>query len=311
MDVFMAQETQCGIKMKLTKPLNILIKRRAAIGDVIMTTGVVRELKKRYADNADIYVATDCLEVYKNNPHVKSVVPFDAVTDSQFDVVYNLDDAYEYNPGVNYVDSYFYRVFGNSDHMNKEVELFASADDEKIVDAIIKDIEGDYIVVHMRNWHWQAKNISMDVWFDIFVKLFEKKPNLKIVTIGGATDHSVEHPNFIDLRGNGVLNSQQMMLLCDQAQCFVGIDSGPFHCAAASMTKIIALLTHLQPEYILPHRAYVPGYKAVAITTNEECRGCNDRQQHPVRQIVCEKGNYPCVNNFNTEAIAEEILRTL
>jgi ADP-heptose:LPS heptosyltransferase len=297
--------------MKLTKPLNILVKRRGAIGDVIMTTGVVRELKKRYADTADIYVATDCIEVYKNNPHVKAVVPFDGVTDTQFDVIYNLDDAYENNRDIHYVDSYFYRVFGNSDNMNKEVELFASAEDEKIVDAIINDIDGDYIVVHMRNWHWGAKNISMDVWFELFIKLFEEKPELKVITVGGPTDHSVEHPNFIDLRGNGVLNSQQMMLLCDQAQCFIGIDSGPMQCAAASMTKIVALLTHLAPERILPHRAWVMGYKAVGITTNEDCKGCNDRQQMPVRQIVCEKGNYPCTNNFDVQKIADEILATL
>ena len=299
--------------MKLTKTLNILVKRRAAIGDVIMTTGIVRELKRQYKDNADIYVATDCLEVYKNNPHVKAVIPFDGAKDQQFDVVYNLDDAYEYNPGVNYVDSYFYRVFGEAHAtMNKEVELFPTDEDAVFVDKIIADIgKNNYIVVHLRNWHWQAKNISMDVWFDVFIKLFEHDPELKVITIGGPTDHSVDHPNFIDLRGNGVLNSQQMMLLCEQAQCFVGIDSGPMQCAAASLTPIVALLTHLLPERILPHRAYVPGYKSVGINTLEDCKGCNDRQQLPVRQIVCEKGNYPCTNNFDTDKIAEEIIKTL
>ena len=64
---------------RLDKPLNILVKRRGAIGDVIMTTGVVRELKRKYNGDANIYVATDSLEVYKNNPHITSVVPFDAV----------------------------------------------------------------------------------------------------------------------------------------------------------------------------------------------------------------------------------------
>jgi ADP-heptose:LPS heptosyltransferase len=165
-------------------------------------------------------------------------------------------------------------------------------------------------VVHLRNWHWQAKNISMDVWFDVFVKLFEQHPDLKIVTIGGSTDHTVEHPNFVDLRTAG-LNSQQMKLLCDTARCFVGIDSGPFQCAAASDTHLIALLTHLRTERIMPHRKWQLGHNATAIETQEECKGCNDRQQLPVRQIVCEKGNYPCTNNFDTQSIAEAILKTL
>jgi ADP-heptose:LPS heptosyltransferase len=296
--------------MKLAKQMNILVKRRAAIGDVIMTTGVVRELKKRYSKNANIYVATDCLEVYKNNPHVSGVIPFDAAKDGQFDVVYNLDDAYEYDPNIHFVDSYFYRVFGDVS-INKSVELFPDQQDKQVVDKIIADIKGKYIVVHMRNWHWQAKNISMEVWFDLFVKLFEENPDLKIVTIGGPTDHSVEHPNFIDLRGTGVLTSQQMMLLCETAQCFVGIDSGPMQCAAASNTHIVALLTHLRPERIIPDRKWERGYEVSVIETNEDCKGCADRQQLPVRQINCEKGNYPCTNNFDTQAIAEAILKTL
>ena len=108
--------------MKLTKPINILIKRRAAIGDVIMSTGIVRELKRQYKGNANIYVATDCIEVFKNNPHVSGVVPFDAARNEQFDVVYNLDDAYELNPLNHYLDSYFYRAFGRTD-LNQSPEF--------------------------------------------------------------------------------------------------------------------------------------------------------------------------------------------
>jgi ADP-heptose:LPS heptosyltransferase len=299
---------------KLDKPLNILVKRRAAIGDVIMSTGVVRELKRTYKNNANIYVATDCIEVFKNNPHVTGVVPFDAAKNEQFDVVYNLDDAYEANRGIHYVDSYFYRVFGDV-NINRAVELFPDdADQSRVLNLLVKNEllheEGKYIVVHLRNWHWQAKNISLDVWFDVFTKLFEVRDDFKIVTIGGHTDHTVDHPNFVDLR-NEKLTSQQMMLLCDQAQCFVGIDSGPFQCAAASKTQIIALLTHLAPQRISPYRKWLRGLDVTAITTNEDCKGCNDRQQMPVRQIICEKGDYPCVNNFDTQAIADAILRTL
>ena len=162
----------------------------------------------------------------------------------------------------------------------------------------------------MRNWHWAAKNIDLSVWFDVFAKLFEERDDFKIVTIGGHTDHTVDHPNFVDLR-NEKLTSQEMMLLCDDAACFVGIDSGPFQCAAASKTHIVALLTHLNPSRIIPDRKWVQGHEVTAIETSEDCRGCNDRQQMPVRQIVCEKGNYPCTNNFDTQAIADAILNQL
>ena len=50
--------------MKLERPIQILVRRRAALGDVIMSTGVVRELKKKYNNNCEIDVATEVLEVY-------------------------------------------------------------------------------------------------------------------------------------------------------------------------------------------------------------------------------------------------------
>jgi ADP-heptose:LPS heptosyltransferase len=298
---------------KLAKPLNILVKRRAAIGDVIMTTGIVRELNRKYGDNAKIYVATDCIEVYKNNPHIAGTLYVDSVSPDQmavFDVVYNLDDAYEYDPDIHFVDSYFYRVFGDA-NMNKSVELYPAGVDYVSFNKIKQQHSLEkYIVVHMRNWHWQAKNISLDVWFDVFTKLFEERDDFKIVTIGGHTDHTVEHPNFVDLRTAG-LNSQQMKILCDEAACFVGIDSGPFQCAAASNTHIIALLTHLRPERIIPDRKWERGHNTTVIQTEEECRGCADRQQLPVRQINCQHGDYRCTNNFDTQAIADAILKTL
>jgi ADP-heptose:LPS heptosyltransferase len=297
---------------KLTNPLNILVKRTAAIGDVIMATGVVRELKRKYGDNANIWVATDVLEVFKNNPHIKGAIPVKGVVESQFDVVYNLDDSYESNRDINYIDSYFYRVFGEQ-ALNKSVELFPNEDDKLRLLNLQQQYEHKldrYIVVHMRNWHWQAKNIALSVWFDVFVKLFEERDDFSIVTIGGPTDHTLDHPNFVDLR-NSNLTSQQMMLLCDSAKCFVGIDSGPFHCAAASKTHIVALLTHLKTERIIPERKWMKGYDVTAIETLEDCRGCNDRQPLPVRQIACEKGNYPCTTNFDTQAIANAILKTL
>jgi len=219
-----------------------------------------------------------------------------------------LDDAYEINPENHYVDSYFYRVFGHT-NLDRSVELFPSDEDKKNVDSDLKDIGDRFVVFHMRNWHWAAKNISMDVWFEVLAKIFEERDDVKIVTVGGNTDHTVEHPNFVDLRGR--YNSPQLKHLCDHAQCFVGIDSGPFQCAAASSTHIVALLTHLLPERIIPYRKWELGNNCTAISTNEDCTGCNDRQQHPVRQIVCEKGDYPCTTNFDTEAIAQSILRTL
>ena len=288
--------------IKLTRPINILVQRRASIGDVIMTTGVVRELKKRYGSNANIDVATDYAEIYRNNPHIRNVFPVDQLPNvNRWDIFYNLDDAYEANPYTNYIDAYFYRVFGQLGNFDRSVELFDTAAD-------VTEIDGDYIVVHLRNWHWQAKNIDLQVWFEIFAQVFETNPDIKVVCVGGSSDHFIEHPNFIDCRNK---ISQQIKSLCDGARCFVGIDSGPYWCAAASRTHVIGLLTHLLPERIMFERKREYMYNATAVQTLEDCAGCNDRQSRPIRQIVCEKTNFPCTRNFDTTAIADAILKTL
>lgn len=290
--------------MKIKKPVNICVKRRAAIGDVIMTTGVVRELKKLYGNTANITVATDHPSIYKNNPHIVQIAPANADL-SAFDVVYNLDDAYEYNTGSNFIDCYFHRVFGHT-LFDKSVELFATPEDHVAVDKFLTELDSKFIVIHMRNWHWPAKNVSMQVWFDVIAKLFTERTDFNIVCVGGKTDNFVEgHPLIHDAREK--FTDQQLMVLMNHASCFVGIDSAPFWCAAASKTHLIGLLTHLSPDCIMPDR----DAPSTAITTSEDCAGCNEKQQTPVRQIVCSKGNTPCTSNFDTDAMAQVILGTL
>ena len=208
--------------MEQKRKLNILLQRRASIGDVIMTTGVVRELKRKYGDNANIDIATDCLEVYRNNPHIRNIFPVDQIppVNNRYDIYYNLDDAYEYNPYTNYVDNYFYRVFGDKE-CNKEVELFPTEEDKLLVEQDAVSMDMPYVVIHMRNWHWQAKNIELGVWFEIFEKVFTERSDFMFVCVGNKQDHFVEgHPNFFDARDR--YNSQQLKHLCDHANAFVG-----------------------------------------------------------------------------------------
>ena len=290
---------QMGLKLKT----NILLIRRGAIGDVIMTTAAVQEVAQRYHSRID--VCTDHPEVFLNNPYVENVISFDdqyadKLLDS-YQAIFDLDDAYEINPTQNYLASFLNRVgaFG----CNTLPSLYPSEDDHVKVLRLLEGI-GEHIVVHMRNWHWGAKNISMDVWFDIFTKLFEVAPTCTVLVVGSSTDHFIEHPSFVDLRNK--LTLQEMHVLCKESACFVGIDSAPFHVAATSGCFMVGLLTHLRPEVIMP-----AGHKCIGIQTLEDCAGCNDNQTVPVRQVICHKGNFPCTKNFDTQHIADQILAAL
>jgi len=287
--------------LKIEKPLQILVRRRAALGDVIMSTGVVRELKNRY--NCAIDVATEYPNVFDNNPHVRAIYHTNAMPDcNNYDLYINLDDAYELNPCNHYLDSYFYRAFGTSTTDYKDPEIYTNEFDIELINSFFQNNELDeYIVIHIRQWHWSLKNMSWDTWYQVFEQLFIQRTDFKIVCVGSAQDGFVEHPLFVDARDR--LNIQQQKLLMDHAKCFVGIDSGPYHIAAASKVNMISLHTHLLPERIVPKNK-----PSTSILSGINCVGCNDNQQRPVRQIICKHGDFRCKDNFDAEKIAQNIL---
>lgn len=291
----------------MTINTKILVKRRAALGDVVMSTAVVRELYKRHRGACDITVETEFPLVYKNNPYIVELRNWGECNLADYDVVYNLDDAYENNPANHFVDSMTRRVFMSAS-VDHSVDLHPDEQDKHLVDADIKEI-GPFFAVHMRNWHWALKNIDIDVWCDIFAKVFESTVDYKIVVVGGPTDLTLEHPLIFDARAR--YTPQQLKYLLDSAKCFVGIDSGPFQIAGASDTHIIGLLTHNPPEYIMPIRHLDPTWNHTAIQANVDCVGCNVDQQTPVRQVVCKHGDYRCNKSWDTDKIAQAILAQL
>lgn len=295
--------------MKLEVPNGILVRRKGALGDVIITTGVVRELKNIYGDNCVIDVLTEYPQVYNNNPHVRNVIHTDTEIDTTlYDVVYNLDDTYEYNPDVHFANSYFYRVFGNTD-MDKTMELFVTEQQVAELKPIMEVLGDSFVVIHMRRWHWELKNIAVEIWLDIINRILEADPTVKIACTGGPTDFYPEgHPRVIDIRS---IDPGGTCYIMDHAKCFVGIDSAPFHIAGASETHIVALLSHMYPDRVLPFRNGVMGDNCTVIQSNVPCVGCHARQARPVRQIVCERSDYACNKFWDTTAISEAVVKQL
>lgn len=290
--------------MNIEKPIQILVRRRAALGDVIMSTGVVRELKIRY--QCEIDVATEFPNVFDNNPNVRAIYHTSAMPDpGKYDLYINLDDAYELNPLNHYLDSYFFRAFGNKSPDIKLPELYSDELDIDVINTFFQDNEiNEYIVIHIRQWYWELKNMSWDTWYAVFERLFSTRTDFKIVCVGTSQDGFVEHPLFVDARDRFTV--QQQRVLMDQAACFVGIDSGPYHIAAACTVPMVSLHTHLLPERIAPRNKTV-----IPILSNVDCVGCNDVQQRPIRQVVCKYGDYRCKDNFNAEKIANAILELM
>jgi ADP-heptose:LPS heptosyltransferase len=298
---------------KQTHQSRILIDRRMALGDVIMVTPVVREFRKRYPD-AFIQVVTEKPEVLANNPAVDATVkPTEMKAGDPWDVYVNLNDAYETNVTSHYVDSMIYRAFGeDKGSIDRSLSVYETEEERQAVDEAIEQIGGDYIVLHMRRWAWENKNVDLEIWMAFITRLEEKYPDLRFVTVGADYDYKLPavKPNWIDL-------SQQLSLgeikhLISHAKLFVGMDSGPYHIACTTDTPILLLSSHLAPEQILPWRDGEFGKNCAVVKSDVPCLGCYARHTPPVRVLTCEnEKEWACAKAFDNAQMFEAAVKIL
>jgi ADP-heptose:LPS heptosyltransferase len=279
----------------------ILIDRRAALGDLVMITPVLREMRKRYPESW-IQVVTEEPGILKNNPHVNTVVmPADMQKSDPWDVYVNLNDAYEKQVTSHYVDSYLHRAFGNSiDTIDHSPEMFPTDEEKENVDEAVEQIGNNYIVVHMRRWAWENKNIDLEIWSALFTRLQDKYPDTKIVAVGAKYDYTVpaDPARYINLVDQ--LTVGEIQHLISRARAFIGPDSGPFHIAGTTNTPIVALISHLIPEQILPWRDNEFGKGITVVLSDVPCTGCYARQKPPVNNLTCEnETQWACAKSFD------------
>jgi ADP-heptose:LPS heptosyltransferase len=84
------------------------------------------------------------------------------------------------------------------------------------------------------------------------------------------------------------LSLGEIQYLISQARGFIGPDSGPFHIAGTTKTPIVALISHLLPEQILPWRDGEFGKDITVVLSDVPCVGCYARQKPPVNNLTCE-----------------------
>ena len=292
----------------------ILIDRRAALGDLVMITPVLREVRRRHP-SAFIQVVTEEPAVLNNNPHVDLVCqPAEMIKSDPWDLYMNLNDAYEKNVTSHYIDSYLHRAFGDDvAGIARSPEMFPTDEEKANVDEAIEQIGNSYIVVHMRRWAWENKNIDLETWSAFFTRLQETYPDVKIVSVGAKYDYTVPNDpaHYINLVGQ--LSLGEIQYLISKAKAFVGPDSGPFHIASTTHTPIVALISHLMPEQILPWRGEEFGKDISVVLSDVPCTGCYARQTPPVNNLTCEnETQFICAKKFDNLKMFEatsEILK--
>lgn len=236
--------------IRLDLPIRILLRRNTGLGDVILTTGIVRELSRQYRGQVLIDVATSYPAVFANNPHIRHVIaPNQPISIDGYDRIINLDSAYERNPHLHIAEAYATVAFGGIG-MPLGPELFPDHASITRINTLCSRINRRFVVLHARNApYFPARNFSSAFWREV-VEGMLADGDCCVVTIGSESDFQFAGANIHSLHNQ--LGLQETLLLVEQAELFIGVDSGMLHIAACTQTPIVGLFTQALPEYRQP-----------------------------------------------------------
>jgi ADP-heptose:LPS heptosyltransferase len=210
----------------------ILVRRRFAVGDALLTTPVIKALKELWP-LCPIDVETNSPEIFAGNPNVRTAGQRIALTAKT--MVVNLDGAYERTPSLHVLECY---AKAAGVHPLKEPKLELYPDGE----APIQLTQGRWCAVHIGPTTWESKNWPFERWEELCRWLREE--GFKIVLLG---DRGTPVRTFdFDMRGQK--GPRKLAAALQKCALFVGLDSFPAHAASAMNVPRVVLFGITDPD---------------------------------------------------------------
>jgi len=270
------------------------VVRTGALGDVLLTTGIISELKRRHPDK-DIWVSTGSKNIFKGNPNVANVVSRKDQIPSN--VIYDLDQVYERSPKMHIAEAYANAVFGGLD-FDPAPELFSDENDYQLLKGKISGIDlnkDKIVIVHMAQ-SWPTRTWSRQNWMAVTRSL--ASAGNKVVVVGKGGDFVADlFKNTLNLVNN--LSIHEIRELMQRANVFIGMDSGLFHVAMTTSIPVVGLFTVASPEYRVSHRQA----KTIALVPKVECRFCLHEEKPPVTFVGCKIGTMQCLSDITSDEV--------
>ncbi|MDB9910380.1 glycosyltransferase family 9 protein [Flavobacteriales bacterium] len=318
----------------MQETLKILVVRFSSIGDIVLTTPVVRMLKKQL--NAQVHFLTKSayVSLLKNNPYIDSVYQIqNSITEvipdlkkEKYDHVIDLHSnlraqilkfrlgvaAKSFNklnmekfmltnfkldnmPKIHIVDRYLETV----KHLgikndNQGLDFFLSANDKFDISIFPKN----YIVFVIGGQH-ATKILPNEKIISII-----KKVNKPVLLIGGPEDaHKGEEiAKACDKVVNtcGKYSILQSASLVQQATMVITHDTGMMHIAAAFNKKIYSVWGNTVPEFGM--YPYLESEQSKRI----EVKGLNCRPCSKIGYDKCPKGHFKCMQEIDENLFLSE-----
>jgi ADP-heptose:LPS heptosyltransferase len=269
----------------------IIVRRKAAMGDVLDTTPIVARLK---AENPDVEIGVQTLhpEVYKGldvpiNPHWE-----------HFELI-DLDGVYEKHLRKKIpLNCYSLEVFGDEDTVN---QVYLAHD--RTPCSLPEDLDFDRCIGIYAARTWPQRTLPLSFWQEVIQQLHKR--GWQVMILGTNQDHQFQEQDGV-FDTTGKVSLQRQAFLIDQCAAFISSDSGLMNVANTTRTPIVALMTMTLPHHAYRVRRGVLGWGFYPIVASVPCVGCQDLQDKPVTFFECRwtdgRRNY-CVNAFDPEAV--------
>lgn len=273
----------------------IVVKRLGAIGDVLLTTGIVRKLKRKFP-LYDVNVQTVCESVFRGNPFVSNVSrePF-----AKVDMMFDLDMAYERSPKMPVVEAYHRAVFGDDPLTDFTPEMFSNINDVASLNSKLPPnfFNGAVAVIHM-TVSWPNRTWQRQKWLRVIDNIVSRGG--KVAVVGASGDFKPDTKNDV-LNLTDRLNIHEIRELVAKSDVFIGMDSGLLHVAMTTEVPVIGLFTCANPVYRMVERKA----QSVALIPKVPCRFCLHDEKPPVTFVGCARGNYQCLNDITVNDVIE------
>jgi ADP-heptose:LPS heptosyltransferase len=286
--------------------VKILVARYWAMGDVIQTTPIVRELRCIHP-NAQIDYQTAYPAPLIGNQDISNIVR--SATRGEYDLFVDLN-LMEWRLQRHIIDTYSEIAFGYQIR-DKTTRIEWSREDQMWVAALLPQLRTapkSIITVHATR-SWPTNTLPAQFWANICEKLAAS--GFSVCVIGTRDDIRIPEPEGVtDLVG--LLSVNQLACLFSQIACHIGFDTGTMHVAGATNVPIVAIFNMTPAEYVMPYRQGRLGLNVRAIIPTVECYGCLHGKpcpRPPPRD--CERGDLLCLTQIEEIDVAEVAIQFL
>ena len=322
--------------------MKVLVIRFSSIGDIVLTSPVVRCLKKQLNAEVHFFTKKNFKDVVTNNPHIDKIhylsddfnSDVKALKLEQYDYVIDLHHnlrtlrfkqalkvkAYSFNklnfekwllvnlkinrlPKQHIVDRYLATIEKLGVKNDGEgLDYYITEDDKVDLHALPNFLHKGYVGLVIGAQH-STKRLTIEKLRDLCQKI-----NYPIILLGGKDDALVAD-ELVKVDANRIFSAcgqfklNQSAYLVQQAKCIVSHDTGLMHIASAFKKEIYSVWGNTVPEFgMFPYKTTHHNFEVKDLS----CRPCSK-----IGHVECPKKHFNCMNLQNIDLLSQMINKSI